>query len=78
MVLHRALIFKALSETLDQWTPLYHDPLHFAPAAYHAFNGALLDMIVGSEAVNGKNATAEPQDDVEYSGQGILIAELDI
>ena len=76
MVLHRGLGFKALSEALDQWSPLYHDPLHFAPPAYHAFNGALLDMIMGGAAGDGGPGTTELQDAAEDL-EGILIAKLD-
>ena len=80
MVLHRGLVFKALSEALDQWTPLFADDKHPNPPAYHAFNGALLDMIVGEGAEDEEQSTA-PQQPVDKAvkeiDQGILIAELD-
>ena len=76
MVVHRGLVFKALSETLDQWTPLFHDDLHFAPPAYHAFNGALIDMIGGGAARDEDQSTATQLTDEDIQ-QGLLIAELD-
>lgn len=57
MVLHRGLVFKALSEELGVWSDLYHDVMHFTPQPYHAFNGALVDMII-----DGKK---EPVDSVD-------------
>lgn len=52
MVLHRGLAIDAIEHDRLQWGPLFHDVLHFAPVAYHAFNGVLLDMItcLGHEA----------------------------
>ena len=46
MVLHRGLAFTGLEPdpTKQQW--LYHDALHLAPPAYHAFNGVLLEMVI--------------------------------
>jgi hypothetical protein len=52
MVLHRGLVFKALSEEMGRWTELYHDVKHFAAPAYHAFNGVLLDMMVRSQNIS--------------------------
>lgn len=80
MVLHRGLVFKALSEALDQWTPLFVDDKHKNPPAYHAFNGALLDMIVGEASGVGEQGSApqQPMDHhAEEIDQGVLIAELD-
>lgn len=76
MVLHRGLVFKALSEAMNQWTPLFHDDMHFAPPAYHAFNGALLEKIMGGADGDGEPGNAEPQDAADEL-DGILIAKLD-
>ena len=45
MVLHRGLAFRGLEPDTEKQQWLFHDKLHLAPPAYHAFNGLLLDMV---------------------------------
>lgn len=61
MVLHRRRIAMALRDHLNVWKPLFHDMIHFAPPAYHAFNGALVDMLSGGDNETGVQLAAAPQ-----------------
>lgn len=62
MVLHRGPIAFALAQDLYKWQDLFHDMKHFSPPAYHAFNGALLDMIT-----HGGNETRVQKADAPQS-----------
>ena len=47
-VLHRGQVLYALEPDDSARDRFYHDRLHFAPEAYHAFNGLLLEMVSGA------------------------------
>jgi hypothetical protein len=61
-VLNRVDVLHALEPDERQRSKLYHDHIHLSPAAYHAFNGRLLDMISSWSAGHGQLAAGDQRE----------------
>ena len=66
-VLNRVEVLHALEPDLEQRIKLFQDDIHLTPAAYHAFNGMLLDMIILLDEGHGQLFTLPDQEQASPS-----------